>query len=392
MIAASIGVGTGKDPQKAGREACAAALSGLPPDKKADALIIFCSIVLDQDKMLDGVSELSGDAVIVGCSTAGEISSEGMSAEGSVVIMAISSDQVKFWGAIGNHILWNPKKAGEECANTLQYNSSGYITSCLMFLDVLSGNADATIGGFLNKLGPSFPVCGGVASDDLLFFETYQYFQKKAYRGSIVGLGLSGEYQSAAVAMHGFLPIGIARKVTRSEGTTLLELDGKPATSIYEDYFGLEHTHDLHVGLLPSLATSYPLGVYMPESEEVLLRNPIFVDQKGGMTFASAIPVGAEIRLMISDVERGLETAELAANEVIKKLNGKKPKAVIIINSVSRKKMFGLRVDEEIEVIQRILGRDVPMVGFYSYAQVGGQSGSDLQFHNGSLLIWAIAE
>lgn len=392
MIAASIGIGTGQDSQKAGREACMAALSGLPLGKKADALIVFGSISLDQDKMLEGISEIASDAVIIGCSTAGEISSEGISADRSVVIMAFSSDQMHFWGAIGSHILWNAKQAGEECANTLQYSSHGYITSCLTFLDVLSGNADATIGGLMNKLGPSFPVCGGVASDDLLFFETYQYLQNKAYRGSIVGLGLSGEYTSAAVAMHGFLPIGVARTVTCSEGTTVLELDGKPASSIYEEYFGLEHTHELHVGLLPSLAVSYPLGVFLPESNEVLLRNPIFVDQKGAMTFASAIPVGAEIRLMISDIERGLETATLAANAILQKLNGKRPKAVIVINSVARKKMLGLRVDEEIEIIQRIIGRDVPMVGFYSYAQVGGQEGSEVQFHNGSLLIWAIAE
>lgn len=392
MISASVGVGTGQDPQKAGREACMAALAGLPPDKKADALMVFGSTALDQDKMIEGVSEIAPDAVLIGCSTAGEISSEGISAERSVIVMAFSSDQVYFWGAVGSHILWNPKQAGEECANALQYNSHGYVTSCVTFLDVLSGNGDATIGGFMSKIGASFPVYGGAASDDLLFFETYQYLQNKAYRGSIVGLGLSGEYTTAAVAMHGFLPIGIARIVTRSEGPTLFELDGKPAASIYEEYFGEEHAHELHEGLLPSLAVSYPLGVFMQDSDEVTLRNPIFVDQKGAMTFASSIPVGAEIRLMISDMERGLKTAELAALEILKKLNGKKPKAVIIVNSVARKKMLGLRADEEIEIIQRIIGRDVPMAGFYSYAQLGGQLGEKAQFQSGSLLIWAIAE
>ncbi len=392
MIAASVGVGTGSDSYMAGAEACNQALSGIPVGIKTHALIVFASTTLDQDKLIEGVSDTAPDAIIIGCSTAGEISSEGFSSEKSVVVMALSSDQMHFWPGIGSHILWNAHQAGEDFANTIQYNSHGYATSCLTFIDVLSGNGGATLSGVLDKFGEKFSVYGGAASDDLLFFETYQYLQNKAYRGSIVGMGLSGDYHAAGVIMHGFLPIGIARKVTRSEGTTLFELDGKPAASIYQEYFGEEHVSDLHGGLLSSLAIAYPLGVFMPGSNDVVLRNPVFVDQKGAMTFTSEIPEGAEIRLMISGIERALETAERAASEILKKLNGKKPKAVIIINSIARKKMLGFRASEEIEIIQRILGRDVPMIGFYSYAQIGERHGNQTPFHNGALLIWALAE
>ena len=391
MIVASIGVGTDPDAFKAGAEACAQAVADLPLGK-ADLLIVFGSISFDQDKLINGVASIGGDALTIGCSTAGEISSEGFSSEKSVVIMAIASDQMKFWGGIGHHILWNPRLAGEECANTMEYDSRGYISSCLVFLDILSGNGDLTLEGALSKFGAKFPVYGGAAGDDLLFYETYQYLRNKAYNGSIVGAGLSGEYHVAGVATHGFLPIGIARTATRSLGTTLYELDGKPASSIYEDYFGEEHLSELHEGLLPTLAVSYPLGVFMPESNDVILRNPIFVDQKGSITFTAAIPEGAEIRLMISDIERALEVAERAAKEVLRQLDGRRPKAVIIVNSISHKKMLGLSVDEEIQVIQRILGREVPIAGYYSYAEIGGQMNDQLPFHNGSILIWALAE
>ena len=143
---------------------------------------------------------------------------------------------------------------------------------------------------------------------------------------------------------------------------------------------------------MPTLAVSYPLGIFTTESNEVVLRHPVFVDQKGAMTFTAPIPLGAEVRLMISDIERGLEIAELAARGALEKLGGKKPKAAIIVNSVARKKMLGIRADEEIEVIQRVIGRDVPMVGFYSYAQIGGKIGEETPFHNGSLLVWLLAE
>ncbi len=392
MITSSVGVGTDHDAYKAGREACTQAISGIPTDQKINLLIVFGSTTFDQDQLIAGISETVPDAQLIGCSSAGEISSEGFSTEKSVVVMAIASDQMRFWGAVGNHILWNPLQAGEDCANTLQYDSHGYITSALMFVDVLTGSGDKTLAGVINKLGEKFPLFGGAASDDLLFFETFQYLNGKAYNGSIVGMGMSGDYLAVGVAGHGFLPIGIARKVTKAEGTTLYEVDDKPASSIYEEYFGEEHLSELHDGLLPSLAISYPLGVFAPDSNDVVIRNPIFVDQKGAMTFTSEIPVGSEIRLMISDIERGMETTEQVANDALKRLGGRKPKAVIVVNSVARKKMLGLHADEEIEMIQRIFGRDVPIIGLYSYAQIDKQAGNSTPFYNGSLLIWALAE
>ena len=393
MIAASVGVGTGEDAYQAGLEAATMVLSGLP-DKKVDALLVFGSVTFDQDKLIEGVAAgaNSPETIIVGCSTAGEISSEGFSMEGSVVILGIVSDQMHAYADAGHHILWNAFQAGNDFANALEYNSHGYITSCLLFLDILSGNGEQTLSGVLNRVGTSFPVYGGAASDDLRFFETYQYLANKVYKGSIVGIGFSGDYHAVGVAMHGFLPIGIGHKVTRAESTTVFEIDGKPAMKMYEDYLGEEYSSQLREGLLPSLAVSYPLGVFLPGTRQVVLRNPVFVDQHGAMTFTAAIPQGADVRIMISGVEEGLASAKKAAEEVLLKLNGKKPKAVLIINSIARKKLLGADADEEIRMIQQILGRDVPMAGFYSYAQIGGLLGDQVPFHNGAMLIWALAE
>jgi hypothetical protein len=392
MIKASVGVGAESDAFKAGVEAATQAISSIVPEQKADLLLVFGSISLDQDQMIAGVASVAQGALIAGCSTAGEISGEGFSTEKSVVVLALASDQVKFFGALANHIPWNPKQAGNDCANTLEYESHGYITSALVFLDILSGSGDLTLEGFTKRVGEDFPVFGGAAGDNMLFFETFQYFQDKAYKGSIVGVGIAGDYHAVGVVRHGFLPVGVARVVTRSEGMTLHELDGKPALSLYEDYFGEEYMGELQGGLLPQLAIAYPLGVFLPDSDEVLLRNPVFVDRKGAMTFTASIPEGAEVRLMISDVERSFETTESTAREVLGRLEGRPPKAVLVVNSIGRKKMLGSQNDEDIRIIQKIFGRDVPIVGFYSYAQVGGKVASATPFHNGSLLIWALAE
>ena len=132
MIVSSVGVGTDADAHKAGAEACTQALSGLP-ENKASVLFVFGSVSYDQDNLIAGVSSVAPGTLIFGCSTAGEISSEGFSSERSVVILSIFSDQVKFWGALGNHLIWNSKLAGEELANKLEYDSHGFVTSALLF-------------------------------------------------------------------------------------------------------------------------------------------------------------------------------------------------------------------------------------------------------------------
>ncbi|MDO8520750.1 MAG: FIST N-terminal domain-containing protein [bacterium] len=391
MIAASVGVGKGNDAFRAGKGACMQALDGMP-EKKADALIVFGSIFFDQDKLIEGVLAVAPDILTVGCSTSGELSSEGFVTEKSVVVLALSSDQIKFNAGLGNHILWNPGQAGLDCATTLRGGASGSENSTIVFFDIVAGSGDKTLAGLREGLGATLPVWGGASGDDLLFFETYQYFGGKAYTGSIVGLGLSGSHHAVGVALHGFLPVGRSRLVTKAEGTRLIELDGKPAAAIYEEYFGPEHFAELHKGLLPTLAASYPLGVSSPARDQIFLRNPIAVLPEGALILASPIPFGAEVRLMVSDTERALETARIAAEEALKRLEGRKPKAIIIIDSVTRKRIIGPRAGEEVEIIQRILGRDVPIAGFYGYAEVAGEGIGGDMVHNGSMLIWAIAE
>jgi hypothetical protein len=391
MIVASVGVGTGEDAYKVSREAAIAAVEGLP-NKKPKLVIVFGSVVFDQDQMLQGIHATTPEALVVGCSTAGEISTEGLAMEKSVVVMAIESDQMDFWGGIGNHLLWNPRQAGIECANAIQYASNGYVRSCLMFLDVISGNGELGIAGMREKLGPSIPLYGSAAADDLLFFKTYQYFNSLVFSGSMVGLGMSGTFTCAAALADSFLPIGIPRVVTKASGVTVQEIDHKPAFSMYEDYFGTEHSLELRERLLSDLAVTFPLGIFDTSTNSLISRNPIYADQEGGMVFTAQIPEGAEAHLMISDTEQAFTSAKEAAEKVMRDLGGKTPRAVIVMNSVARRQLLGANADEEIRIIQAVIGRDVPLIGFYGYAQVDNVLEGRAPFHNAALIIWAIAE
>jgi hypothetical protein len=39
---------------------------------------------------------------------------------------------------------------------------------------------------------------------------------------------------------HGWMPVGLPMKITKSEGAILKEVNNRPAIALYEDYFGPE--------------------------------------------------------------------------------------------------------------------------------------------------------
>src|SRR3954471_9818527 len=81
-----LAVGQSRDssPRSAGAEAARAAVLRA----NADLVVVFCSDAYDLDKLQAGISEVSGDTPLIGCSTAGEIASSGPG-DATVVVAAL---------------------------------------------------------------------------------------------------------------------------------------------------------------------------------------------------------------------------------------------------------------------------------------------------------------
>jgi len=268
-----------------------------------------------------------------------------------------------------------------------------------MFPDVLVGNGADIVRGALASLGEHFPVVGGASGDDFKFEKTYQHLGDKVYSGAVVGLGWTGDFKMGIGVKHGWIPVGAPKKVTRSEGSTLHELDGKPAIHIYEEYFGAEEAKALREETLAKLAITYPLGMRVEGSDEMLIRDPLTVDAKGSITCAAEMPMGSEIQLMVGSRENAVAVAREAAANAIAQLEGATPKLVVIFNCIARSKLFGEHSGEEISAIQEVLGTGVPLIGFYTYgeqAPLGGEVRNiekcNPAFHNETVVICVIGE
>ena len=393
MIKAGVGRSNNPDATKAGAEAAKQALS--QTGNKADLVIVFSTVAYDQEKMLEGVRSISKEIPLVGCSDSGEITTEGPVSK-YVAVMAISADKMKFTIGVGKGVGADSHKAGAQVAKDVEKKAEEDISLFVMLPEGLLGNGSAIVRGVQEVLGKNFPIMGGSAGDDFAFKKTYQYYNDQVLTDAVVGVGLSGKVSWGVGVRHGWEPIGLPMKVTKAEGAKLIEVDNRPALSIYEDYFG-KKAEELIKEPIARMAYTYPLGMSVEGSPEFLIRDVVIANEKGEITCAAEIPEGSEIRLMLGDYEKAIQAAKGAAENALTQLKGVSPKAIFIFNCVARYKLLGARIGEEIAAIQNVLGKDVPLIGFYTYgeqAPLGGVLGPECfsVFHNETMALMVLGE
>jgi len=393
MIKTGVGRSNNPDAAKAGAEAAKEALT--EAGGKANLIIVFSTVAYDQKKMLDGVRTISKEIPLVGCSDSGEITTEGPVSK-HVAVMALNTPDIEWTIGVGKGTDKDSHKAGAMAAREVKKKAKGEISLFTMLLDGLAENGAAAVRGVQEVFGKNFPIMGGSAGDDFLFQKTYQYFNKQVLTNAVVGIGLSGKFSFGVGVRHGWEPIGLPMKVTKAKGAKLIEVNNRPALSIYEDYFG-KKAEELIKEPIARMAYTYPLGMSVEGSPELLIRDVVIANEKGEITCAAEIPEGSEIRLMLGDYEKAIQAAKEAAENALAQLKGAKPKAIFVFNCVARYKLLGARIGEEIAAIQNVLGKEVPLIGFYTYgeqAPLGGVLGPECfsVFHNETMALVVFGE
>jgi len=391
-----VGIGTSseKNSFRAGREAALLAKAEAKQDN-IDIALLFCSVHYNPEDVLQGVKQIMPKTKIVGCSSFGIILPQSIEKHG-IAVLAIQSDNIKFgFGHSNNLNEKDARLAGKELATVaLSGMPPGQRDIFMMFSDGLIKNSSDLIRGIQDVLGHSFPLIGGAASDDFKFAKTYQYYQNNVFTNSAVGILIGGALNFGFGIKHGWKPLGKPHIITDAEGTIIKKINDKPAINMYEDYFGVE-AETLYKMKLSRIAILYPLGINAPGEDEFILRNVIVARPDGALICQGDIPVGSEINLMIGSKDFCIQAAKEAALEAKKALKEKPASLIIVFDSISRNKLLGRGAFEEIRGVKEILGRNTPLIGFYSYGEMAPLKALDYRgtsyFHNETIAILAIA-
>lgn len=349
-------------------------------------VLVFADIsILDAAGAHRQLRSLFPDAALAGCSTAGEITSNGVSS-GTCVITAIR------FARTGVRVAETDLPAMEQSAaagaRLGRLLAASDLRAVLLFGKGVSVNGSALIAGLSAAVGAQVPISGGLAGDGGAFVATATVMPSAIAADGAVAVGLYGDaIRVGHGSVGGWRPFGPPRRVTRAAGNILYELDGQPALDLYRRYLG-EYAREL-----PASGLLFPFEMLDAEHRSVgLIRTILGVDAaSGALVLAGDIDATGYLRLMHASRESLVEGALLAARRAWGGPGN--PGLALLVSCVGRKLVMGDGVDEEVEVVSGTLGGNVPLAGFYSYGEIAPfLSGTDCRLHNQTMTVTCLAE
>jgi hypothetical protein len=184
---------------------------------------------------------------------------------------------------------------------------------------------------------------------------------------------------------HGWRPAGKPMLVTRTGGTIVHELDGKPAVDAYLAELSRELHSDDPEFFLKVLEN--PVGLPNARGRYDVRQLHAYLPEGGGLNFNTGISEHSILQVMNSDDESLLDGARVAADTASVELDGR-ARLALVFSCGSRVPLLSDRVGEEATEISNALA-GASVCGFYTYgefARVNGSTG----VHNSSVAILAL--
>ena len=361
----------------------AAPLAALEPD----LVLVFATPEFFAAGGVDYLTGIFPRSALLGCSTAGEIANSGVM-ENSVVVTAIRFERTRVIPATADLAdMADSRNAGRRLAKAL---AAPDLRAVLVFGQGVAINGSALVEGMIDVLGTSVPISGGLAGDNGAFARTFTLGSAGVSDRAIVAVGLAGDsLHTGHGSFGGWEPFGPARRVTRCDGNVLYELDGEPALEIYKRYLG-EYARDL-----PASGLLFPFAMLDEDLSAVgLIRTILGVDeQQGSLTLAGEIQQSGYLKLTHASTDALVNGAESAARAAAAAASLPQPALAILVSCVGRKLAMGDRVDEEVEAVVEVLGKDTVRTGFYSYGEISPFTPTVCcKLHNQTMTITTLAE
>ncbi len=332
--------------------------------RQPDVCWLYCAPEPGMEDLLAGICSEITTEKLIGCTTDGEMSDMGLTS-GSAVLGGFFSDRINACVVSSENIDRDEEQAGKEVAAKLP-DSVQYVQ---ILSDGLTGNGCALLRGMISVLGEDVPIIGGTAGDAGKFIQTWQFAGNRVLTNAVVAIGFTGEFKASEGIQAGWSPVGLPKKVTRASGNILYELNGESALKVFKRFLGK------HAEGLPAVGVEYPLGIIRRctdgnDENYYQLRATMSVNhEEGSLRFAGEIPEGSMVHLTCGDISSILDATRKAVAIAREGMGDTPPGMVFYYGCMARKKVLGLRTKDEYALIREGFGRNVPILGFYTYGE-----------------------
>ena len=325
-------------------------------------------------------------SVLVGCSTSGEIAGTQVH-DASVSVAVVRFDHTRLRRAFTRvDGAADSFDAGVRLAAELAGED---LRAVFVLSDGLHVNGTPLVDGLTRHLPQGVSITGGLAGDGSRFAQTWVLDRERPEANRICAVGFYGERLWVGHGCDGgWSDVGPERRITRSQGNVLYELDGEPALDLYKTYLGNRAEG------LPGTALLFPLSVRRDAASQRVVRTILAVDEgQRSLTFAGDMPEGSTARLMRANTDKLVCSAAQAARQAVQSLPKVDDALIVSVSCVGRRLILGERTEEEIETVLDGAPLRTAHVGFYSYGEISPSvPGGASELHNQTMTVTVFSE
>lgn len=327
---------------------------------------------------------------IIGCSSAGEIYNSYIN-DDSISVAIVKFEKTPF--KCIKTIIPDYKQsfnAGQDIFDELNKDD---LSGILILSNGVNINGTELVNGLNKNNKKKIPITGGLAGDGDRFGKTWAVYNGEITLNTAVAVGFYGNNIKIGHASKGGWDVfGPERRITKSQGSVVYEIDGNPALKLYKEYLG-DRANEL-----PSSGLLYPISIRKNQNDaNSIVRTILAVDEEQqSLTFAGDVPTGYLAQLMRANFDRLIQSAGEAGMSIVSNNNPDEKidtELSIAISCVGRRLLLGERTEEEVESLLDTLPENVTkQIGFYSYGEISPFASGDCTLHNQTMTVTILRE
>lgn len=347
----------------------------------ADAIILFASSQNDYKALLEALERGCRPTTMVGCSSAGEFTSD-VAGTGLTSAIALIAPAMAFNAVMARNLSADRGAAARTLASGFQgVESSEYrYRTALVLVDALAGNAEDLVDQLTIATAGMYRFAGGGAGDDAAFRQTHVFMGTEAYSDAVVALEILSNKPIGIGAQHGWVAASGPLRVTETAESCVVSLNTTPAADTFEEHAAATKQSFDRADPLPFFLHNI-VGVKTDGGYK--LRVPLGIDPSGGVMCAAEVPTGATTHIMSTQTVAASAAAAAAVRDAVQQVTsaGHTPSAALFFDCVATRLRLGQEFGAELDAVAGALG-DAPFVGFNSYGQIVRSEGQFSGFHN----------
>lgn len=313
-------------------------------------LIQLFTAVTDKNRIqtiLENLKRKFPSAIIIGTTTAGEISQAKMYDNSTIVSLSL----FKKTDLKADYVKTVTRASGCVLCEKISTNNT---KAAVLLSEGLKGEDYVGFLEGFKTANPNVIVAGGLAGDNFNLKETFIFLNTTIYESGSVGVSFSGDelYVDNKYNLN-WAAIGKEFTITASSGNVVSQIDGISAVEVFKKYLG-DTVFQNNNAFLPNFPLLYK------EGSTTISRTPLGRDGES-LIFAAPLKEGEKVQFGFSNASSVISGAETIHENISKN----PAEAIYVYSCIARKTLLGKVLENEFEVFERI----APSGGFFTYGE-----------------------